>query len=146
MSKFFTLILLVFSFIWVNAQVEPIPNDFKTPEVNDNLKAGRLDENGYGLFNTLGHPLSITGGLLTLGGAAVYVVGSEMNNNNDNNCCQSGGQPNNYQPQNTTQYIGIGAFVTGAVLFAIFSTERDQNAPKRKKKKQKYSASDWEAQ
>ena len=37
MSKLFTLTLLIFLVVGVKAQVEPIPNDFKTPEVNENL-------------------------------------------------------------------------------------------------------------
>jgi len=49
----------------------------------------------------------------------------------------------NYSPQNTAQYIGIGVFVAGAVLFTIFSTDRKVNVSKRKTKKI-YDASEWE--
>lgn len=83
-------------------------------------------------FNNLNHPLSIVGGVLTLGGAGLYVAGSEGSNNH------------NYQPETTLQFIGIGTFVAGAVMFAIFSTEREKG-PKRKKGKRNYDASEWEA-
>jgi hypothetical protein len=79
-------------------------------------------------FNNLNHPLAITGGILTLAGAGTYIAGSKNSN---------------YQPRNNTQYVGIGLFAAGAALFVIFSTERDENTPKRKKKKN-YNSGDWE--
>jgi hypothetical protein len=143
MPKFFAFILLIFLFRGVNAQVEPIPKDFKTPKNGGDYKGlGGLDKKQHQAFNNISHPLSITGGILTLGGAALYVVGSEMNNDNS----QPEIHTNNYQPQNVTQYIGIGTFFAGAVLFTIFSTERNKNAPKRKKVKEKYNAYEWEVQ
>ncbi len=133
-----TLIFLV-SFVYSNAQVESIPNDFKPPKSDDNKRPGGLNDKGYKAFNNINHPLSITGGALTIAGAALYVVGSE----------RLGKQPiddpfiESYSPQTPLQYIGIGVFATGAVLFAIFSTERDVPAPKRKRNKN-YNATDWE--
>lgn len=106
-------------------QQQSIHNKF-----NEQSHAATIDDEWNKTFSGLNHPLAITGGILTLGGARTYVAGSEGQNNH------------NYQPQTTLQYIGIGAFAAGAVLFAIFSTERDKNLPKRKKAKQKYNASE----
>ena len=130
MCRFFSVIILLFVLIKAHSQGLSIPKNLKTtPEINQNLKPnGEMD-----LFKNLNHPLAITGGILILGGSATYIVGSEVQNNH------------NYQPRNTTQYVGIGAFVAGAVMFAIFSTERNENLPKRKKVKEKYNASEWEA-
>ena len=108
-------------------QQQSVQNKFKE-QSNLNTTDDAWDKT----FNNLGHPLSIIGGVLTLGGAGLYVAGSEGKNNH------------NYQPNNGIQYAGIGVFVAGAVLFAIFSTERDF-APKRKKGKKKYDKSDWDA-
>lgn len=122
----FILILIVNSFLGFS-QIQAIPKTQENQKVNTNLKA----TSNTATFNNLKHPLSIIGDLLVLGGAGTYVVGSEINNSR-------------YSPENKTQYIGIAAFATGAVLFTIFSTERNNNAPKRKKTKKVYQPSDWE--
>lgn len=98
---------------------------------NNQSNTSTIDDEWDKTFKGLSHPLAITGGILTLGGVGLYVAGSEAQNNH------------NYQPQNKTQYLGIGAFATGAILFAIFSTERDENMPKRGKER-KYNSSEWE--
>ena len=98
---------------------------------NNQSNIATNDDEWEKMFNNLSHPLAITGGILTLGGAGLYVAGSEGKNNH------------NYQPKNGMQYAGIGVFVAGAVLFTIFSTERDEKTPKRKKNKA-YNANDWE--
>lgn len=140
MLKIVCLSLLIFCFISMNAQ-NGLPNDLKTPKSIDNEKLGGLNNKGHKTFNNIDHPLSIIGGGLTIGGAITYVIASEIN---------AGKQPleNNihyYSPQTRLQYVGIGVFVTGAILFTIFSTEREKGG-KRKKVKQKYNASDWEVQ
>lgn len=144
MSKLFTLIVLIFLFFGADAQVDAIPNDFKTPEVNDNLSgAGRLDENGNGMFNNIDHPLSITGVVLTVGGAVLYYAAALKIEGLNKSLTATDLPVNGFRPTTTLHHIGIGAFFTGAVLFAIFSTERDKGS-KRKKVKKKYSAADWE--
>jgi len=65
------------------------------------------------MFNNLKHPSAITGSLLVLGGATTNIVGSEINNNN-------------YQPTNTTKHVGIGMFTARAILFTVFSRERNE--------------------
>ena len=120
--------LLLFCFTSL-AQIQSIPKVEESQKVNQYLKP-----NGdFDLFQNLSHPIAITGGLFVLGGAATYIIGSETNNSN-------------YQPETTTQYVGIGLFAAGSVLFTVFSAERNENAPKRKKTKKSYDASDWEAQ
>jgi hypothetical protein len=114
--------------ISINAQ-EPIPKDFKPPKTNDDLKANWETD----IFNDVTHPLAITGGILAVGGEVVYIAGS----------LREGGN-NGWAPTSNLHYIGIGAFFTGVVLFAIFSTEREKG-PKHKKVKQKYNTDDWEA-
>ena len=127
MLKITFSILLTFSFLFANAQISPIPKAEEQKEVNQNLSG----DGEFDIFNNLSHPLAITGGFFVLGGAATYIVGSEINNSK-------------YSPKNTTQFIGIGVFAVGAVLFTVFSTERNENAPKRKKVKQKYKSNDWD--
>ena len=139
MLKLLTTITLLFFFLIGNAQVETIPKDFKTPTSIDNKTLGGLDDKEHKIFNNINHPLSIFGGALTLSGAALYIIGSE----------RLGKQPidapyiESYSPQSPMQFIGIGAFLAGATLFVIFSTEREKG-PKRKKNKT-YNASEWEA-
>ena len=99
---------------------------------NEQSNTATTDDEWDKTFNGLNHPLAIIGGILTIGGAGTYIAGSEGQNNH------------NYQPNNTTQYVGIGLFATGAILFTVFATEHEKG-PKRKKVKQKYNASDWEA-
>jgi uncharacterized membrane protein len=129
MFKTIAIVTLLLTTLLANAQVQPIPKVEESQKINQNLKP-----NGdFDMFNNLNHPLAITGGLFVLGGAATYVVGSELDHSK-------------YSPNNTTQFVGIGVFAVGAVLFTVFSTERDVNKPKRQKVKKKYNASDWEAQ
>ncbi len=127
MLKSLVIFFFILSSFCAFGQIQPIPKAEETHKVNTNLKG----DGEYSMFKNLKHPLAITGGVFVLGGAATYVAGS---------------QHNNYQPENTAQFIGIGVFVAGAVLFTIFSTERNKNTPKRKKIKKKYNASDWQAQ
>lgn len=103
------------------------PNELSNPNYNKELK-GNQD---FDMFNNINHPLAITGGGLVLGGAVTYIVGSYSNHGTD------------YSPSNNTQYIGMGVFAAGAVLFTIFSTERGPKQPTRKKQKS-YNKSDWE--
>jgi len=129
MLKLIVLLLFIYCGLISNAQIQPIPNVEESQKINQNLKP-----NGdFDLFQNLSHPLAITGCLFVLGGAATYVVGSELDHSK-------------YSPDNTTQFVGIGLFAAGAVLFTVFSAERNENAPKRKKTKKSYDASDWEAQ
>lgn len=139
MLKLLVTITLLLFFLTGNTQVETIPNDFNPPKNYDNKTLGGLDDKGYKVFNNIKHPLSITGGALTLSGAVLYIIGSERlgKQSLDDSFLES------YSPQTPLQYIGIGVFATGAILFTIFSTERDVNVPKRKKKRS-YNAADWE--
>jgi len=140
MIRFTITAVLLFLFIVSEAQVESIPNDFKTPTSVDNKDLGGLDKKEYKAFNNINHPLSILGGALTLSGAALYIIGSERLGKQpiDNPYIES------YSPQSPMQFIGIGVFAAGATLFVIFSTEREKG-PKRKKVKGNYNASEWEA-
>ncbi len=139
MLKAFITFTLVLFFLGGNAQVETTPTDFNSPKKYEEKTLGGLDDKGHKAFNNIDHPLSITGGGLTVLGEVLYVIASE----------RLGKQPiddpflKSYSPQTSLHYIGIGVFATGAILFAIFSTERDVNVPKRKKKKS-YNAADWE--
>tara|TARA_B100000809_G_C15052814_1_gene499546 strand:- start:156 stop:545 length:390 start_codon:yes stop_codon:yes gene_type:complete len=129
MYKVVSIIFLLLFSIGASAQIQSIPKVEVTREVNKNLKP-----NGdFDLFQNLSHPLAITGGIIVLGGAATYIIGSETNNSN-------------YQPVTTTQYVGISLFAAGAVLFTVFSAEWNESVVKRKKSKKKYDASDWETQ
>ncbi|MFB0924720.1 MAG: hypothetical protein QMB65_05495 [Vicingaceae bacterium] len=115
MLKLIVLLLFIYCGLISNAQIQPIPNVEESQKINQNLKP-----NGdFDLFQNLSHPLAITGCLFVLGGAATYVVGSELDHSK-------------YSPDNTTQFVGIGLFAAGAVFFTDFSAERNENAPKRK--------------
>lgn len=127
MSKFIVISFCLIFYVGSYAQVGIVPNDIYSQEANKDLKATQ----DFDMFNNINHPLAITGGILTVGGAVLYLFGAEKQNNG------------NYQPQTTPQYIGIAAFAAGAVLFAIFSTERSEAVPKRKKTKE-YKSEDWE--
>lgn len=116
----------------VNAQ-DAIPKDLNLQQTT---KQGEWDDK---MFNNLNHPLAITGGALVLGGAATYIIASIINDKPG----PLGQTRNGYAPETPLHIVGIGVFVAGAVLFAIFSTERDVKAPKRKKNKN-YNATDWE--
>jgi len=130
---FFLFISVVFR---LNGQT--IPKDFKPQQTaNPNTINKDISKRESQAFNNLNHPLSITGGALTLVGAALYIVGSETINDKEIVGAE------HYSPQTNLQYIGIGVFAAGAVLFTIFSTERKVNVSKRKQRK-KYEASDWE--
>ena len=138
MFKWITFLLFLIVGFSINAQ--SIPKDFKPQETTNQHTINKNITHQEGqAFNDLGHPLSITGGGLILTGAAFYIIGSES----------IAKKPitdsflENYSPQNTMQYVGIGAFAAGAVLFTIFSTDRKVKTPKRKTKK-KYDASEWE--
>jgi len=115
MLKLIVLLFFIYYGLISNAQIQPIPKVEDSQKINQNLKP-----NGdFDLFQNLSHPLAITGCLFVLGGAATYVVGSELDHSK-------------YSPDNTTQFVGIGLFAAGAVLFTVFSAERNENAPKRK--------------
>lgn len=104
--------------------------DFKAQVVDNPYNNNRQlkgTEDYDDLFNNIDHPLAITGGILTLGGAITYIAGSSQTK---------------FQPSTTTQFIGIGIFAAGATLFTIFSTERPEKV-KRKKKKE-VNPSDWQ--
>ena len=140
MFKWFIFLISLSLFLSLNAQT--IPKDFKPQETkNEHTINKDISKKDGQAFNNLNHPLSITGGGLILTGAVLYIVGSESKNNEPitNHFSE------NYSPDNTLQYIGIGAFAAGAVLFTIFSTDRKVNAPKRKTKKS-YDASEWEVE
>ncbi len=134
------VVLLLSLSIVFTIRAQTIPNDFrlqksqKQPVVNKDISKKESQS-----FNNLSHPLSITGGALTLLGAGLYVVGSETLDKKP----ITDGFLENYSPQVPLQYIGIGVFATGAVLFAIFSTDRSVKTTKRKKGKS-YNASEWE--
>lgn len=138
MYKWFVCLITFASFMNVAAQT--IPTDFNPQTTTKQNTINKdISKKERKTFNNLNHPLSITGGVLTFVGAGLYVVGSETLNK----------KPitdrflDNYSPQTNLQYIGIGVFATGAVLFTIFSTDRSVKAPKRKKN-EKYEVSDWE--
>jgi hypothetical protein len=129
MLKLIVLLLFIYCGLISNAQIQPIPNVEESQKINQNLKP-----NGdFDLFQNLSHPLAITGCLFVLGGAATYIIGSEINNSR-------------YSPENTTQFIGVGLFAAGAVLFTVFSKERNEKGDRKKKGKKSYNASDWETQ
>jgi hypothetical protein len=138
MVKLVVLLLSCAIVFGLNAQT--IPNDFKPQKTNNQPTINKdLSKKEGQSFNNLSHPLSITGVLLTIAGAGLYVVGSETLEKRP----ITDGFLENYSPQVPLQYIGMGAFVTGGVLFAIFSTDKSVKAPKRKKEKS-YNASEWE--
>lgn len=126
MSKFILISFCLFFYIGSYAQVVIAPNDLHSQGTNKDLKATQ----DFDMFNTINHPLAITGGILTIGGAILYIAASSN-------------ETTNYQPTTNAHYIGIAAFATGAVLFAIFSTERSEDVPKSKKTKE-YKPEDWE--
>jgi hypothetical protein len=139
MFKWSFLLLAFFLVFSVNGQT--IPKDFKPQENNQHSINKDISKRDGKAFNNLSHPLSITGGVLTFVGAGLYVLGSETKEREP----IGGHSVNNYSLEAPLQYIGIGAFAAGAVLFAIFSTDRGVKAPKRKEK-QKYNASEWEVE
>jgi hypothetical protein len=129
MLKLIVLLFFIYYGLISNAQIQPIPKVEDSQKINQNLKP-----NGdFDLFQNLSHPLAITGCLFVLGGAATYIIGSEINNSR-------------YSPENTTQFIGVGLFAAGAVLFTVFSKERNEKGDRKKKGKKSYNASDWETQ
>ena len=129
MLKLIVLLFFIYYGLISNAQIQPIPKVEDSQKINQNLKP-----NGdFDLFQNLSHSLAITGGLFVLGGAATYIVGSELDHSN-------------YSPDNTTQFIGVGLFTAGAVLFTVFFKERNEKGHRKKKGKKSYNASDWETQ
>jgi len=137
MIKCLTLLFVLVASLSISAQT--IPKDFKTKETKSQPAINKhITQKEGQTFNNLNHPLSITGGGLILTGTALYIIGSESKEK----------QPitdsflENYSPDNTLQFIGIGAFAAGAVLFTIFSI-RSTKAPKRKKARN-YDAAEWE--
>lgn len=127
-------------FTFFNLSAQTIPNDFTVPEKsNENHIVTDLAKGEGELFNNLNHPLSITGGALILAGTTSYIIGSESLKKEPIDAPFL----ENYSPQTNAQYIGASAFLVGAILFTIFSTERSVNIPKNKKQK-KYNASDWD--
>ena len=119
---------------------QTVPKDFKPQETKEqNVINKDIPKQDGEAFNNLSHPLSIAGGGLILSGALLYIAGSES----------IAKKPitdpflENYSPQNTLQYIGIGVFVAGAALFTIFSTDRKVNVSKQKTKKI-YDPLEWE--
>ncbi|OFY90848.1 MAG: hypothetical protein A3K10_16270 [Bacteroidetes bacterium RIFCSPLOWO2_12_FULL_31_6] len=126
MSKFIVISFCIFFYVGSYAQVMVAPNDLHSQETNKELKA----KDDFEMFNNIDHPLAITGDILTLGGSIIYIAAS-LN------------ETTNYQPTTNSHYIGIAAFATGVVLFAIFSTERSEAVPKSKKTKE-YKPEDWE--
>jgi hypothetical protein len=126
-----TLVFLLL--LGVKAQ-DAIP---KNLDLQQPTKQGEWDDK---MFNNLNHPLSITGGAFILGGAATYITASLINDKD----APLGQTRNGYAPETTLHFVGIGVFVAGAVLFTIFSTEREVKTPKRKKNKT-YNASEWES-
>jgi hypothetical protein len=128
MLKHFLFIVIISFCIKSNAQVETIPKDYKTQKINENLDGTADGE----MFNNINHPLAILGGILTFGGAGLYVVGAERKD------------IPNYSPKSTMQFVGIGTFLAGATLFAIFSTERERDI--KRKKDKTYKAEEWEVE
>lgn len=134
---------VVFLFLFscaLSFTAQTVPKDFKPQETKGQHVINKdISKRDGQAFNNLSHPLSITGGGLILSGTLLYIAGSES----------IAKKPitdaflENYSPQNTLQYIGIGVFVAGAALFTIFSTDREVNVSKRKTKKI-YDASEWE--
>lgn len=134
------IILSVVLALSLGVVAQTIPKDFKPQETKEQPKLNKhISQKEGQAFNNLSHPLSVTGGGLILTGAAFYIIGSESKER----------QPitdtflENYSPSNAMQFIGIGTFVAGAVLFTIFSTDRSVKSPKREKDK-KYNPADWE--
>lgn len=133
--------LLIFS-CFLSFEAQTIPKDFK-PEAAKNQPVinKHITQRDGKAFNNLNHPLSITGGGLILTGAALYIIGSESKEKKP----ITDSFLENYTPENSLQYIGIGTFAAGAVLFTLFSTDSSTKMPKRKTPK-KYDASEWEIQ
>jgi hypothetical protein len=132
MIKSLIFSIFLFFFVSIKAQ-DAIPKDLNLQEP---AKQGELDDK---MFNNITHLLAITGGAFILGGAGTYIVASIINGKD----APIGQASNGYSPETTLHFVGIGMFAAGAVLFTIFSTERDVKAPKRKKNKT-YNATDWE--
>jgi hypothetical protein len=136
------LVFLLSVSLCLSLAAQTIPKDFKPQENKDQHTINKdISKRDGQSFNNLSHPLSITGGGLILTGAALYIIGAESKKNEPITNRFS----ENYSPDNTLQYIGLGAFAAGAVLFTIFSTDRKAKAPKRKTKKS-YDASEWEVE
>ena len=126
--------------VYCCSQVIIDPNINKTNTSYSSSKGtGIHDDNWDRMFNNLGHPMAITGSALVLGGAGTYIAASIMNDKD----APLGQSRNGYGPTTTLHFVGIGIFVAGAVLFAIFSTERNGKSAKRKKNKT-YNAADWQ--